>query len=211
MKLHSYHPDIPEMRETYATYADAVEKMDEDVGKVLAELKSAGLHEDTIVVYNSDHGGVLPRSKRFLYSSGIHCPLIVRIPEKYKDFWPAEKPGMTVDRIVSFVDMPKTWISLAGGEIPHNYQAPFFLVKILSQSKYHFGLRAERMSVMTPQESCVVNAIRITKTLAFRSNGQFLPYMHNMIATPAWNKLHKEGKTNDVTGASSVRVPQRNL
>ena len=56
MKLHSYHPDIPEMRETYATYADAVEKMDEDVSKVLAELKSAGLHEDTIVVYNSDHG-----------------------------------------------------------------------------------------------------------------------------------------------------------
>ena len=57
------------------------------------------------------------------------------------------------------------------------------------------------MSVMTPQESCVVNAIRITKTLRLSSpNGQFLPYMHNMIATPAWNKLHKEGKTNDVTG-----------
>ena len=114
------------MRETYATYADAVEKMDEDVGEVLAELKSAGLHEDTIVVYNSDHGGVLPRSKRFLYSSGIHCPLIVRIPEKYKDFWPAKKPGMTVDRMVSFVDMPKTWISLAGGEIPENYQGTIF-------------------------------------------------------------------------------------
>ena len=25
---------------------------------------------------------------------------------------------MTVDRIVSFVDMPKTWLSLAGAEIP---------------------------------------------------------------------------------------------
>ena len=34
----------------------------------------------------------------------------------------------------------------------------------------------------------------------FVPNGQFLPYMHNMIATPAWNKLHKEGKTNAVTG-----------
>ena len=202
MKLHSYHPDIPEMRETYATYADAVEKMDEDVGKVLAELKSAGLHEDTIVVYNSDHGGVLPRSKRFLYSSGIHCPLIVRIPEKYKDFWPAKKPGMTVDRMVSFVDMPKTWISLAGGEIPENYQGTIFLGKdIESEPKYHFGFRGRADECYDSSRVMRGKRYSYHKNYApFVPNGQFLPYMHNMIATPAWNKLHKEGKTNAVTG-----------
>nr|WP_244648124.1 MULTISPECIES: hypothetical protein [unclassified Lentimonas] len=38
-------------------------------------------------MYNSDHGGVLPRSKRFLFSSGLHCPLILRIPEKCKPIY----------------------------------------------------------------------------------------------------------------------------
>ena len=57
-----------------------------------------GLYDDTIIIYNSDHGGVMPRSKRFLYSSGVHCPLIVRIPESMKDLYPAEMPGVTVDR-----------------------------------------------------------------------------------------------------------------
>ena len=114
MKLASYHPDLPVIRRSYAKYADAVENMDNDIRTTLDALKADGLYDDTIIIYNSDHGGVMPRSKRFLYSSGMHCPLVIRIPEKYKHLWPAEKPGMTVDRIVSFVDMPKTWLSLAG-------------------------------------------------------------------------------------------------
>ena len=59
MKLFSYHPDLPEIRKTYAKYADAVENMDGKVGQCLAELEKDGLAEDTIVVYCSDHGGVL--------------------------------------------------------------------------------------------------------------------------------------------------------
>ncbi|MEP4680172.1 MAG: sulfatase-like hydrolase/transferase, partial [Rhodopirellula bahusiensis] len=79
MKLYSYHPDLPAIRRTYAKYADAVERMDAIVGETINQLKADGLYEDTIVVYCSDHGGVMPRSKRFLYSSGIHCPMVVRI------------------------------------------------------------------------------------------------------------------------------------
>jgi len=105
MKLHTYHPNLPAIRKSYAKYADAVENMDNDIKQTLDALKEDDLYEDTIIIYCSDHGGVMPRSKRFLYSSGTHCPLIVRIPEKYRDIWPAERPGMAVDRLVSFVDM----------------------------------------------------------------------------------------------------------
>ncbi|MEM7230730.1 MAG: sulfatase-like hydrolase/transferase, partial [Planctomycetota bacterium] len=72
MKLFSYHPDLPVIRKNYAKYADAVEKMDSQVGQCLEALKADGLDQKTIVIYNSDHGGVMPRSKRFLYSSGVH-------------------------------------------------------------------------------------------------------------------------------------------
>jgi arylsulfatase A-like enzyme len=202
MKLYSYHPDLPAIRKNYAKYADAVENMDNDIKQALDALKDDGLYEDTIIIYNSDHGGVMPRSKRFLYSSGTHCPLIVRIPEKYKDFWPAEKPGMTVDRIVSFVDMPKTWLSLAGAEIPDTFQGTVFLGSgIEPEPDYHLSFR-ERAD-----ERCDSVRMLRDKQFAYYKNympyapaGQFLEYLWRAAATPAWEKHHVEGKTDEITG-----------
>ncbi|WP_372725542.1 sulfatase-like hydrolase/transferase, partial [Novipirellula sp.] len=59
MKLFSYHPDLPVIRKNYAKYADAVENMDRKVKDALDELKKDGLYDDTIIIYNSDHGGVM--------------------------------------------------------------------------------------------------------------------------------------------------------
>lgn len=202
MTLHAYHPDLPEVRQTYARYADAVGNMDRKVGEVIAKLKADGLYDDTIIIYCSDHGGVIARSKRFVYSSGTHCPLIVRIPEKWNEWWPAEKPGMTVDRIVSFVDMPKTWLSLAGAEVPKGYQGRIFLGPDTEPApNYHLSFR-ERAD-----EACDnVRALRDERFLYIKNympwapNGQQLRYMYNMTATRAWHKHHQEGKTDAITG-----------
>ena len=202
MKLFSYHPDLPEIRKTYAKYADAVEKMDEKVGKCLAELEKDGLADSTIVIYNSDHGGVLARSKRFCYSSGIHCPLVVRVPEKFKHLYPANKPGAVIDRLVSFVDMPKTWLSLAGAEIPDTFQGTIFLGKgIEKEPVYHLAFR-ERAD----ERLDCVRVIR-DKRYAYHKNympyapaGQHLAYLWKAEATPAWEQHHREGKTNAITG-----------
>ena len=202
MILHSYHPDLPEMRMTYATYTDAVQRMDAKVGEILAQLKENGHEEDTIVVYCSDHGGVLPRSKRFLYSSGIHCPLIVRIPEKWKHFWPAKKPGMTVDRIVSFVDMPKTFLSLAGARVPKGYQGRVFLGDGIEEApRYHLSFR-ERADECAD----MVRGMRdhryayIRNYMPWAPNGQRLNYMWKMAGTGAWEKHYQAGKCDEVTG-----------
>ncbi|MEC9080996.1 MAG: sulfatase-like hydrolase/transferase [Verrucomicrobiota bacterium] len=202
MKLFSYHPDLPEIRKTYAKYADAVEKMDEKVGKCLAALEKDGLADSTIVIYNSDHGGVLARSKRFCYSSGIHCPLVVRIPEKFKHLYPANQPGAVIDRLVSFVDMPKTWLSLAGAEIPDTFQGTVFLGKdIEKEPRYHLAFR-ERAD----ERLDCVRVIR-DKRYAYHKNympyapaGQHLAYLWKAEATPAWEQHHREGKTNKITG-----------
>ncbi len=202
MKLFSYHPDLPQIRKNYAKYADAVENMDNDIKQTLDAIKEDGLYDDTIIIYCSDHGGVMPRSKRFLYSSGTHCPLIVRIPEKYKHLWPAKKPGMTVDRIVSFVDMPKTWLSLAGAEIPDTFQGTTFLGKdVEPDPEYHLSFR-ERAD-----ERCdFVRMIR-GQQFAYYKNympyapaGQYLAYLWRAQAAPAWEQHHQEGKTDEITG-----------
>ena len=202
MKLASYHPDLPVIRRSYAKYADAVEKMDNDVRTTIDALKADGLYDDTIIIYNSDHAGVMPRSKRFLYSSGIHCPLVIRIPEKYKHLWPAERPGMTVDRMVSFVDMPKTWLSLVGARISDTMQGTIFLGEgVEPEPQYHLSFR-ERAD-----DRCdSVRMIR-DKRFAYYKNympyapaGQYLAYLWKIPAAPAWEQYCREGKADEVTG-----------
>ena len=203
MILAPYHPDLPEMRNTYAKYASAVSKMDKLVGQAIENLKKDNLYEDTILVYNSDHGGVLARSKRFLYSSGIHCPLIVRIPEKWKHLYPKGKePGSTIDRIVSFIDMPKTWVSLTGAEMTDNFQGRIFLGPDTEpEPQYHLSWRSradERFDCVRVMRD---EQFAYHKNYApFAPNGQYLAYMHNMKATGAWERHHQAGKTNSVTG-----------
>ena len=202
MKLFSYHPDLPTIRQNYAKYADAIENMDRKVGDTIKALKADGLYEDTIIIYNSDHGGVMARSKRFLYASGVHCPLIIRFPNKYKHLYPAEKPGSTVDRLVSFVDMPKTWLSLTGADIPNTFQGTIFLGEGQeAEPNYHLAFR-ERADGR-------VDHVRMVrgKRYAYHKNyypfapaGQHLAYLWKAPATPAWEKHHRDGKTNAITG-----------
>ena len=121
INLPPYLPDLPEIRKDYARYHDRITQMDGEVGKVLAELKEAGLAENTIVIYCSDHGGILPRGKRYLEETGVKVPLVIRVPEKFKDLSPFEV-GQRVGEPVSFVDMSPTFLSLAGVEKPAHMQ-----------------------------------------------------------------------------------------
>lgn len=82
-----YHPDLPEVRQDWAQYYDKIEEMDGQVGKVLQELEADGLSDSTIVFYFGDHGSGMPRSKRWLYQSGLHVPMIVFVPEKLRHRW----------------------------------------------------------------------------------------------------------------------------
>ena len=168
--LRKYHPDEMGIRMNYAKYYDAVENMDIEVGKALAALDKAGLADDTIVIFNSDHGGVMPGSKRFLFDSGLHVPLIIRIPEKFKHLWPASAPGATVDRLVSFLDLTKTWLSLAGAEVPPIMQGRIFLGPHAEpEPEYVFSFR-ERMDERFDNERAVRD-----KHFAYIKN--YLPYV----------------------------------
>lgn len=200
--LAKYHPDETPIRMNYAKYHDAVETMDGEVGKALAALEQAGLVEDTIVIFNSDHGGVLPRSKRFLFDSGIHVPLIVRIPEKFKHLWPDAQPGGTVDRLVSFLDLPKTWLSIAGSEVPGTMQGHvFFGPKAEPEPEFAFSFR-ERMDERFDSQRSVRNKrfVYIKNYMPYVAWGQHLDYLWKMVATQTWEDAHKNHRTTAVTG-----------
>jgi len=211
VRLARYHPDIPSIRQNYAHYHDQIKKMDAEIGKRLADLEGSGLADNTIVIHNSDHGGVIARSKRFLFNSGTHCPLIIRIPEKFKHLRPA-KPGAQIDRLVSFVDMPKTWLNLCGAETPDYLQGKIFMGPDAEPREYHVSYRG-RMD-----ERCDnVRAIRDKKLLYIRNYmpyapwGQRLTYLWRMKATSAWEKHHRDGKTDEVTGRFFGTKPMEEL
>jgi N-sulfoglucosamine sulfohydrolase len=211
--LHKYHPDEPGIRKNYAKYYDAVEDMDALVGKALGALEKAGLAEETIVIFNSDHGGVMPRSKRFLYNSGVHAPLIVRLPAKFKHLWPAERPGMTVDRLVSFVDMPKTWLSLAGAEVPKAMQGRIFLgPQTEEEPPFVFAFRDRMDERIDLQRSSRDKQFVYIKNYApYIPWGQHLEYLWKMVATQTWEAAFKAGRTNEVTGRFFTLKPFEEL
>lgn len=201
-RLRLYHPDITGVRNNYAHYADAVEQMDTDVGKVLNRLELDSLADDTIVIFTTDHGGVMPASKRFLTDSGIHAPFIVRIPKKFKHLWPAENPGMTVDRLVSFVDMPKTWLSIAGAEVPDHMQGRIFLGPDKEPERAtHFAFQG-RADARYDEYRAVRSKrfLYIKNYMPFVPPGKYNSYMWNMVAMQAWDAHHRAGKTDQITG-----------
>jgi len=103
VQIAPYHPDTPTFRYTYARYHDRMLAIDQQVGKIVGELRRAGVLDNTIIFYFGDHGGVLPRSKGYVYESGLHVPLVVRVPPKWRKYLPV-KPGSRADGFVSFID-----------------------------------------------------------------------------------------------------------
>jgi arylsulfatase A-like enzyme len=119
-------PDLPEIRADIAAYHARVAAMDRRAGALLDELASSGLSDDTIVFYYADHGGVLPRSKRYLYDTGVQVPLLVRVPAKHRGATD-HPPGSQTDELVSFVDFAPTALALAGLPQPEAMQGRAFL------------------------------------------------------------------------------------
>ena len=110
--LQPYFPDTPIMRYTKARYYDQMGIIDNHVGRIVKQLKEDDLLEDTFVFYFGDHGGVMPRSKGYAYESGLHVPLVIRIPENFKHLVD-HKRGTRTDGFVSFIDFGPTVLNLA--------------------------------------------------------------------------------------------------
>jgi arylsulfatase A-like enzyme len=105
-------------------YASMVARLDRDVGRLLDALEAAGVDDETVVFFCSDHGpnepfvdaplhssGPLRGFKRQLYEGGIRTPMLVR--------WPGEVPAGRVDDAPWYYpDVLPTLAELAGLDHP---------------------------------------------------------------------------------------------
>lgn len=198
--LPPYHPDTPEMRHDWAQYYDKIQDMDARVGELLKELEESGEAENTIVMYYGDNGGVLARSKRFMYETGTQIPFIVRIPEKYKYLFPAKNPGQKVERLINFVDLAPTLLSIAGVPVPGYMQGNAFLGKQKREDPEYTFMSRQRMD----ERYDLVRAVRdkeyryIRNYMPFRITMQHVEYLYRAPSAQSWENAFKEGKTNEI-------------
>ena len=193
----AYHPDTPEVRQDWAQYYDNITTMDMWVGEQLKELEDAGLAEDTIIFFYGDHGSGMPRSKRWPYDSGLRVPLIVYIPPKYRHLAPNDyRAGAKTDRLVGFVDLAPTLLSLADIEPPPHFQGHAFMGAYEAEEQpYLFGFRGrmdERYDMVRTVRDKRYHYIR--NYMPHKIYGQYLDYMFQTPTTRVWKERYDQGK-----------------
>jgi len=122
-KIH-LRPNVPERseaeaRKNAAGYYGLCTAVDENLGRLLAELDGRGMTEDTIVVFTSDHGHMLGSHGLdeidLPYEESSKIPLVIRFPGRLK-------PRNEQNAPVSNVDYAPTLLSLCGVEPPAGMQ-----------------------------------------------------------------------------------------
>ncbi len=128
-----YLPNTPVALNDIRRMYSNIKLMDRQVGDLLKELKEAGELDNTVIFWFTDHGGPLPRQKRFLYDSGLKVPMIIRFPNK-------QFAQSRSKQLISFIDLPATALQLAGVEVPNWMDGKAFLsVPNLTPRKYIYA------------------------------------------------------------------------
>ena len=200
VRVPAYHPDNAETRQDWAQYYDIVTRADAIAGQKLAELDEAGLAEDTIVFYYGDHGSGMARGKRWPYNSGLSVPMVVYFPDKWKQLAPKEyKAGGQSDRLVNFVDLAPTLLSLAGVKPPGWMQGHAFAgTHQQKKPKYMFGFR-DRMDERYDFIRTVTDG-RFHYIRNYNPHfiyGQFVQYNFVTPSTSAWKRDYDAGTLNE--------------
>ncbi|MXQ66860.1 sulfatase-like hydrolase/transferase [Actinomadura rayongensis] len=197
VRVPAYVPDVSEIRADRARYYDLMEKMDGQLAARLAELEADGLAEDTIVFYFGDNGGILPRSKRYCYDSGLRTPLIVRYPRKWAHLAPARAGSVVTSPITVSLDLPPTVLELAGLRAPDHMTGTSLAAR--RRPAYAFGMR-NRMD----ERYDVVRTVRderfcyIRNYSPHRPYGQHQAYAWQQKGYQVWEQAHLDGTLTPV-------------
>lgn len=147
-------------------YAKVVKSLDDNVGRVLDELKHLNLLDSTLVVYTSDQGFYMGEhgwfDKRFMYEESLNTPLVMLLPQGL----PARGE---IKEMVQNIDYAPTFLDLAGAPIPEDMDGVSLLPLLQGKHpkdwrksiyyhyyeypaehcvKRHYGVRTERYKLI---------------------------------------------------------------
>ncbi|MGJ8534285.1 MAG: sulfatase family protein [Alphaproteobacteria bacterium] len=189
-----------QLRDITASYFAMISLVDHQVGRITAAIERAGISEDTIVIFTSDHGeflgdhGLLFKGP-MMYDSLIRVGMIASgpgIPE-----------GQVVDDVVSTVDLAPTLVDLCGG-IPKDYDGETLGAYLGDASKVEirdrkhayveWGLDASRCGIDLDLRTVVTGQYRYTDEL-LSGDGELYdlindPFeLNNLFSDPAFAEV----------------------
>ena len=192
-----YLVDTPGTRKDLALYYDAIGRMDEQVGLVLAELERRKLGDNTLVVFLSDNGAPFPREKGTLYDSGTRTPLIFSWPHHIR-------AGSVYDAsLISTVDLAPTILELAGATLPQTLQGHSFRAMLIQPNTYtgptHVFSERNWHDCDEHQRAVRTSRFKLIRTDAYTA----LPLCAaaDIGASPAFQALRARGKAGRLTPA----------
>ena len=192
--LPPYYPDTTITREDWKRNYELITAMDVWAGDLIQQLKDAGEYDNTIIIYWSDHGVGLPRAKRWLYDSGTHIPLIIRVPAKFQKSLDISSLA-TDNQLISAVDFAPTVLNIAGIDPPSYLQGRAFLGLHLSPPrKFVYGAR-DRMD----ERYDIIRTVRGPQYRYIRNFEPLKPYYQYM-NTPEKGATMQEIRKKEASG-----------
>jgi len=160
-----YHSNL-DIEKYYKSYAEALSGVDDSVGRVVAQLKKMGIHDETLVIYMGDNGFMFGEhgliDKRVAYETSIRVPMLMQCPVLFKG-------GTVVEEVVANIDVAPTVLEAMGLQKPPHMDGQSYLAlgkgekiawrdyflyayyweKNFPQSPTVFSLRGERYKYIT--------------------------------------------------------------
>ena len=200
LRLPPWLPDDSAIRADIARHHDNARALDDQVGRILADLEASGQADDTIVIFLVDHGAGIPRGKRWCYDLGLRMPLLVRAPGRIA-------PGTVHQGLVGWVDIAPQILAWCGLPIPEGLHGHPFAGAQAQQRDFCFGGR-DRMDEQFDR----IRFARSQRWLYLRNYHSGLPwaqrndYLEKMPGMRAWRRLHAEGRLTPAQAAWFART-----
>lgn len=103
-----------DLRRIATLYYGSIEHIDVQVGRVLDNLKEAGLIENTLIVFTSDHGDYLGQYGMFLKKPNMPYDALAKVPLLISGAGVSR--SAQTDALVSLVDLAPTFTQIAGAD-----------------------------------------------------------------------------------------------
>jgi arylsulfatase A-like enzyme len=192
------HFSADQWRHLIALYWGFMTLIDEQVGRVLAEVERLGLKDTTAVLFSADHGSFegnhrLNDKGPAMYDDIYRIPMIAHVP------WIPDAPK-AVDRFVSLLDLTPTFLDLAGVRVPDAYDGGSLLPLLRGDTRlpgreqifaefhgHHFPY-SQRM-IRTERHKLVMNPADICELYDLAADPDELV---NQIDTPEYAAVQKD-------------------
>ncbi|RQG95499.1 sulfatase family protein [Natrarchaeobius chitinivorans] len=154
-----YLPDRRGIRQDLAEMRGMVSAIDEGVGTIIDALIAAGIDEETLVIFTTEHGIAFPRAKGACYDAGIEAVLALRYPD-------AIDGGERYDELVSNVDVLPTVLDLVDVDVPDAVDGRSFAALVTDDEDDSYEKRDRIFAEMTWHD--MYNPVRAIRTDRFK-------------------------------------------